>query len=151
MDERPYHALHIRFAVPHSAIRIRHSIGAPGATRTPDPLLRRQLLSPLSYRRPFPLRILDCGFRNGNPAASLLHSAIRNPKSLLARPERIELPTCWFEASRSIRLSYGRHLSNDQIPMTNELGVSITHWSFGLRGVNGGTRTLNPWSHSPVL
>ena len=26
----------------------------------------------------------------------------------LARPERIELPTCWFEASRSIRLSYGR-------------------------------------------
>ena len=28
--------------------------------------------------------------------------------SSLARPERIELPTCWFEASRSIRLSYGR-------------------------------------------
>jgi adenylate cyclase, class 2 len=26
----------------------------------------------------------------------------------LARPERLELPTYWFEASRSIRLSYGR-------------------------------------------
>src|SRR5215469_14627561 len=26
----------------------------------------------------------------------------------MARPERLELPTYWFEASRSIRLSYGR-------------------------------------------
>ena len=26
----------------------------------------------------------------------------------LARPERLELPTYWFEASRSIHLSYGR-------------------------------------------
>ena len=26
----------------------------------------------------------------------------------LVRPERLELPTCWFEARRSIRLSYGR-------------------------------------------
>jgi hypothetical protein len=26
----------------------------------------------------------------------------------LARPERLELPTYWFEASRSIQLSYGR-------------------------------------------
>jgi hypothetical protein len=42
----------------------------------------------------------------------------------LARPERIELPTCWFEASRSIQLSYGRHLSNDQIPMTNDQTVT---------------------------
>ena len=29
-------------------------------------------------------------------------------EKLLARPERLELPTYWFEASRSIRLSYGR-------------------------------------------
>jgi hypothetical protein len=28
--------------------------------------------------------------------------------SLLARPERFELPTNWFEASYSIQLSYGR-------------------------------------------
>ena len=28
----------------------------------------------------------------------------------LARPERLELPTYWFEASRSIQLSYGRAL-----------------------------------------
>ena len=87
-------------------------LGAPGATRTPDPLLRRQLLYPLSYRRPIVLRISDCGFRIDGPetAAVIPHSAIRNPKSLLARPERIELPTCWFEASRSIQLSYGRPL-----------------------------------------
>ncbi len=26
----------------------------------------------------------------------------------LVRPERLELPAYWFEASRSIRLSYGR-------------------------------------------
>ena len=28
--------------------------------------------------------------------------------NFLARPERLELPTYWFEASRSIQLSYGR-------------------------------------------
>ena len=27
---------------------------------------------------------------------------------VLARPERLELPAYWFEASRSIQLSYGR-------------------------------------------
>jgi hypothetical protein len=27
---------------------------------------------------------------------------------ILARPERLELPTYWFEARRSIQLSYGR-------------------------------------------
>ena len=37
--------------------------------------------------------------------------------ALLVRPERIELPTCWFEASRSIQLSYGRRtLSSDSGP-----------------------------------
>src|ERR1035438_4374425 len=29
----------------------------------------------------------------------------------MARPERLELPTYWFEASRSIHLSYGRALA----------------------------------------
>jgi hypothetical protein len=29
-------------------------------------------------------------------------------RKFLARPERLELPTYWFEASRSIHLSYGR-------------------------------------------
>ena len=29
-------------------------------------------------------------------------------RRILARPERLELPTYWFEASRSIHLSYGR-------------------------------------------
>ena len=29
-------------------------------------------------------------------------------KEKLARPERFELPTNWFEASYSIQLSYGR-------------------------------------------
>ena len=31
----------------------------------------------------------------------------RGEKSVV-RPERLELPTYWFEASRSIQLSYGR-------------------------------------------
>ncbi|SVA94313.1 uncharacterized protein METZ01_LOCUS147167, partial [marine metagenome] len=30
------------------------------------------------------------------------------PDGLLARPERFELPTTWFEARYSIQLSYGR-------------------------------------------
>ncbi len=34
--------------------------------------------------------------------------AVSLREAWLARPERIELPTCWFEANRSIRLSYGR-------------------------------------------
>jgi hypothetical protein len=29
----------------------------------------------------------------------------------LVRPERLELPAYWFEASRSIQLSYGRTLT----------------------------------------
>ena len=29
----------------------------------------------------------------------------------VARPEGLEPPACWFEANRSIRLSYGRVLS----------------------------------------
>jgi hypothetical protein len=32
-------------------------------------------------------------------------------KILLVRPESLELPAYWFEASRSIQLSYGRTLS----------------------------------------
>ena len=38
-------------------------------------------------------------------------------KRYLARPERFELPTTWFEARYSIQLSYGR------VFKTNELGV----------------------------
>jgi hypothetical protein len=31
-----------------------------------------------------------------------------NARVSLVRPERLELPAYWFEASRSIQLSYGR-------------------------------------------
>ena len=31
--------------------------------------------------------------------------------AILVRPERLELPAYWFEASRSIQLSYGRTFS----------------------------------------
>ena len=34
-------------------------------------------------------------------------------KGYLARPERFELPTTWFEARYSIQLSYGRVLESD--------------------------------------
>src|SRR5882762_3950088 len=46
-----------------------------------------------------------------NPASRLRNPFSRksfNLKGFLARPERLELPTYWFEASRSIQLSYGR-------------------------------------------
>src|SRR5690606_7426836 len=33
---------------------------------------------------------------------------LKRSKSTLARPERFELPTTWFEARYSIQLSYGR-------------------------------------------
>jgi hypothetical protein len=38
----------------------------------------------------------------------------------MVRPERFELPTYWFVASRSIQLSYGR-------PVANELLASHPH------------------------
>ena len=41
--------------------------------------------------------------RNGRPA---------QPDEKMARPERLELPTYWFVASRSIQLSYGRAISS---------------------------------------
>jgi hypothetical protein len=34
----------------------------------------------------------------------------RGVAGVVARPERLELPTYWFEASRSIHLSYGREI-----------------------------------------
>jgi hypothetical protein len=34
-----------------------------------------------------------------------------NIQRILARPERLELPTLWFEARCSIQLSYGRVIS----------------------------------------
>jgi hypothetical protein len=36
----------------------------------------------------------------------------------LARPERLELPTYWFEASCSIRLSYGRAMDKRSFQFT---------------------------------
>ena len=46
---------------------------------------------------------------NGTRRLVIAHlSLVIRVNARLARPERIELPTCWFEASRSIRLSYGR-------------------------------------------
>ena len=45
-----------------------------------------------------------------NRAASELEGLLKNIVfiSVLARPERLELPTLWFEARCSIQLSYGR-------------------------------------------
>src|SRR5271157_1172886 len=38
----------------------------------------------------------------------IIDYGMRGRPRFLARPERLELPTYWFEASRSIHLSYGR-------------------------------------------
>ena len=85
--------------------------GAPGATRTPDPLLRRQLLCPLSYRRLEMTKVPSPNDQKKSQQPLIFWHRHRSFAALtpsLARPERIELPTCWFEASRSIQLSYGR-------------------------------------------
>jgi hypothetical protein len=49
----------------------------------------------------------------------------------MARPERLELPTYWFEASRSIQLSYGRAnysqyrtVRSPAKPMLSRLGLA---------------------------
>ena len=42
---------------------------------------------------------------------------VLEPTNILARPERFELPTTWFEARYSIQLSYGR------VFKINDLGV----------------------------
>jgi hypothetical protein len=44
---------------------------------------------------------------------SLMTTLVKAPEVLkvfwnLARPEGLEPPACWFEANRSIQLSYGR-------------------------------------------
>ena len=41
----------------------------------------------------------------------------------MVRPERLELPAYWFEASRSIQLSYGRTLWNNLLTDNDEGGV----------------------------
>src|SRR5690606_7332500 len=41
---------------------------------------------------------------------------LRSSESKLARPERFELPTTWFEARYSIQLSYGRGWLTPSLP-----------------------------------
>ena len=67
------------------------------------------MLYPLSYRRPE--HNDEFSIPNDQRKLRLVIarlSLVIRVNARLARPERIELPTCWFEASRSIRLSYGR-------------------------------------------
>ena len=58
----------------------------------------------------------------------------------LVRPERLELPTYWFEASRSIQLSYGRAIRDSSKPYSSA--------TTGLRGLPKpwprGRRTSSP-------
>ena len=58
----------------------------------------------------------------------------------LARPERFELPTNWFEASYSIQLSYGR-VEGDlfQLPACADL---LMHQSDTLANVRGRSLSL---------
>jgi hypothetical protein len=43
----------------------------------------------------------------------MAHNAQYSRGEGLARPERFELPTNWFEASYSIQLSYGRPVGRE--------------------------------------
>jgi hypothetical protein len=122
----------------------------------------------LSYRRPnvFGLQNAECGIGTWSP--HIPNSAFPIPHSRLARPERIELPTCWFEASRSIHLSYGRlsslqprrewgerRGSNPQPlePQSSALPVELRsprplhNAEFGMRNSESPTRSL---SHSAL-
>jgi hypothetical protein len=47
----------------------------------------------------------------------------------MARPERLELPACWFEASRSILLSYGRASTVISIASRTRLSITIAPMS----------------------
>ena len=46
------------------------------------------------------------------PAGEIAAVPLRAESLPLARPEGLEPPACWFEASRSIPLSYGRGLTH---------------------------------------
>ena len=48
--------------------------------------------------------------------ASLKLSTIWNKRVKMARPEGLEPPAYWFEANRSIQLSYGRGDSVSMVP-----------------------------------
>jgi hypothetical protein len=60
----------------------------------------------------------------------------------LARPGRLERPTCGFEVRRSLQLSYGRIGHGPSIRARHKLH---------LLGVSEGIRTLDLWGHNPVL
>jgi hypothetical protein len=60
---------------------------------------------------------------NDRPGLGLRTRSLINPRIIkqLVRPERLELPAYWFEASRSIQLSYGRTL----FAGTNEFNIQF--------------------------
>ncbi len=74
--------------------------GAPGEIRTPDRLVRSQVLYPTELR---------ARGTQSTYYSILLHFQRRMLKVCrVVRPERFELPTAWFVARYSIQLSYGR-------------------------------------------
>ena len=74
--------------------------GAPGEIRTPDRLVRSQVLYPTELR---------ARGTQSTYFSILLHFQRRMLKVCrVVRPERFELPTAWFVARYSIQLSYGR-------------------------------------------
>ncbi len=74
--------------------------GAPGEIRTPDRLVRSQVLYPTELRARGTQSIY---------CLILLHFQRRMLETCrVVRPERFELPTAWFVARYSIQLSYGR-------------------------------------------
>jgi hypothetical protein len=43
----------------------------------------------------------------------------------MARPERFELPTTWFEARYSIQLSYGRFIEGAEYTLSHNISICI--------------------------
>ena len=85
--------------------------GAPGGIRTPDHLVRSQVLYPTELRARGLAAILLHPDRPEGLLGPSWASALRAQRcalSKIAPGDFVEPPTTWFEARYSIQLSYGR-------------------------------------------
>ena len=61
-----------------------------------------------------------------NQAGGTNFATFLQQQNLVARPGWIEHPTCWFEASHSIQLSYGRVIKSSLRPTINRRSKSCS-------------------------
>jgi hypothetical protein len=104
------HIYDVLFYAPYEIIRLL-PVGSP-SHKTLGPL------TSLAFKIGYPADFVEPPFNRSAIAAVLILRALQIKKHIydvlfyLARPERFELPTPWFEARYSIQLSYGRVFNN---------------------------------------